>query len=59
MCACVYRDFPHDPEPEWEDENNIVQDMTLIGIVGIQDPVRPEVRVGVVIIGVWSVILPM
>ncbi|XP_072522097.1 plasma membrane calcium-transporting ATPase 2 isoform X1 [Salminus brasiliensis] len=41
---CVaYRDFPGDPEPHWEDENNIVSDLTAICVVGIEDPVRPEV----------------
>ncbi|XP_031424329.1 plasma membrane calcium-transporting ATPase 2 isoform X8 [Clupea harengus] len=41
---CVaYRDFPADPEPNWEDENNILSDLTAICVVGIEDPVRPEV----------------
>uniref|UniRef100_A0A8B9KCR1 Calcium-transporting ATPase n=1 Tax=Astyanax mexicanus TaxID=7994 RepID=A0A8B9KCR1_ASTMX len=41
---CVaYRDFPGNPEPQWEDENNIVSDLTAICVVGIEDPVRPEV----------------
>ncbi|KAK2874544.1 hypothetical protein Q8A67_021697 [Cirrhinus molitorella] len=41
---CVgYRDFPADPEPNWEDENNILADLTAICVVGIEDPVRPEV----------------
>ncbi|XP_059384884.1 plasma membrane calcium-transporting ATPase 2 isoform X2 [Carassius carassius] len=41
---CVaYRDFPADPEPNWEDENNILTDLTAICVVGIEDPVRPEV----------------
>jgi len=30
-------------EPDWEDEENIVRDLTCICIVGIEDPVRPEV----------------
>ncbi|CAI4224436.1 unnamed protein product [Auanema sp. JU1783] len=30
-------------EPDWENEELIVGDMTAITIVGIQDPVRPEV----------------
>ena len=30
-------------EPDWEDEDFIFKDMTLIGIAGIEDPVRPEV----------------
>ncbi|XP_051271181.1 plasma membrane calcium-transporting ATPase 2 isoform X8 [Dicentrarchus labrax] len=41
---CVaYRDFSGDPEPNWEDENNILSDLTAICVVGIEDPVRPEV----------------
>ena len=30
-------------EPDWEDEDYIFKDMTLIGVAGIEDPVRPEV----------------
>ncbi|XP_015124585.1 plasma membrane calcium-transporting ATPase 2 isoform X4 [Diachasma alloeum] len=30
-------------EPNWEDEENIVCNLTCLGIVGIEDPVRPEV----------------
>ncbi|KAJ8395341.1 hypothetical protein AAFF_G00033260 [Aldrovandia affinis] len=41
---CVaYRDFPADPEPDWENENNILSELTAICVVGIEDPVRPEV----------------
>lgn len=41
---CVaYRDFSADPEPHWDDENNILSDLTAICVVGIEDPVRPEV----------------
>ncbi|XP_041431053.1 plasma membrane calcium-transporting ATPase 3 isoform X1 [Xenopus laevis] len=41
---CIaYRDFPGVPEPEWDNENEIVGDLTCIGVVGIEDPVRPEV----------------
>ncbi|KAM7006997.1 plasma membrane calcium-transporting ATPase 2 isoform 5-T11 [Tautogolabrus adspersus] len=41
---CVgYRDFPGDPEPKWDDENAILSDLTAICVVGIEDPVRPEV----------------
>ncbi|KRX93408.1 Plasma membrane calcium-transporting ATPase 3 [Trichinella pseudospiralis] len=28
---------------DWDDENSVVKDLTCIAIVGIQDPVRPEV----------------
>ncbi|XP_075997570.1 plasma membrane calcium-transporting ATPase 2 isoform X8 [Genypterus blacodes] len=41
---CVaYRDFSGDPEPNWEDEGNILTDLVAICVVGIEDPVRPEV----------------
>ena len=32
-------------EPDWDDEESIVNDLTCIGIVGIQDPVRAEVSI--------------
>ena len=41
---CIaYRDFPAGKEPEWDNENEIVIDLTCISVVGIEDPVRPEV----------------
>lgn len=47
-----YRDFPPsdltgdiESVMNWDDEAAIVSNLTLIGIVGIQDPVRPEVSV--------------
>ncbi|XP_069822585.1 plasma membrane calcium-transporting ATPase 2 isoform X9 [Dendropsophus ebraccatus] len=41
---CIaYRDFPQSPEPDWDNENDIVTDLTCIAVVGIEDPVRPEV----------------
>ncbi|XP_068568418.1 plasma membrane calcium-transporting ATPase 2 isoform X4 [Cebidichthys violaceus] len=41
---CVaYRNFSGDPEPSWDDESNILNDLTAICVVGIEDPVRPEV----------------
>ncbi|KAM3844689.1 plasma membrane calcium-transporting ATPase 2 isoform 1-T1 [Vipera latastei] len=41
---CVgFRDFPNDPEPDWDNENDILTDLTCICVVGIEDPVRPEV----------------
>lgn len=52
--AVAYKDFvPHKAEehevlsegdPNWDDEDNIVRDLTCLCIVGIEDPVRPEVR---------------
>ena len=35
------RDFPS--EVDWDEEEAVVSEMVLLGIVGIQDPVRPEV----------------
>ncbi|XP_036957776.1 plasma membrane calcium-transporting ATPase 1-like isoform X1 [Acanthopagrus latus] len=42
---CVaYRDFPAEAgEPDWDSENDILGDLTCIAVVGIEDPVRPEV----------------
>ncbi|CAL8338670.1 unnamed protein product [Lota lota] len=41
---CVaYRDFPATPEPMWDDENFILNDLIAVSVVGIEDPVRPEV----------------
>lgn len=43
---CVaFRDFPaKDGEPNWDKENEILSDLTCIAVVGIEDPVRPEVH---------------
>uniref|UniRef100_A0A8C3APU4 Calcium-transporting ATPase n=1 Tax=Cyclopterus lumpus TaxID=8103 RepID=A0A8C3APU4_CYCLU len=41
---CIaYRDLPSDPEPEWETEAEILTELTCLSVVGIEDPVRPEV----------------
>uniref|UniRef100_A0A8C7PJP5 Calcium-transporting ATPase n=1 Tax=Oncorhynchus mykiss TaxID=8022 RepID=A0A8C7PJP5_ONCMY len=41
---CVaYKDLPASPEPDWENEAGIVSDLICITVVGIEDPVRPEV----------------
>lgn len=41
----AYRDFPvTDEEPNWDDEAHILTGLTCIAVVGIEDPVRPEVR---------------
>ena len=41
----AYRDFPAaDGEPDWDDEVQILTGLTCIAVVGIEDPVRPEVR---------------
>ncbi|TRY56127.1 hypothetical protein DNTS_015252 [Danionella cerebrum] len=40
----AYRDFPvSDGEPDWDNENDILTGLTCICVVGIEDPVRPEV----------------
>ncbi|XP_047519165.1 plasma membrane calcium-transporting ATPase 2 isoform X12 [Pieris napi] len=51
--SVAYRDFVPgkaeinqvhiDQEPNWEDEDNIVNNLTCLCVVGIEDPVRPEV----------------
>uniref|UniRef100_A0A3B3BYA2 ATPase plasma membrane Ca2+ transporting 3a n=1 Tax=Oryzias melastigma TaxID=30732 RepID=A0A3B3BYA2_ORYME len=41
---CIaYRDLSPNPEPDWENEAEIVTELTCISVVGIEDPVRPEV----------------
>jgi len=32
-----------DSAPDWDDEERIVSNLTCVCIVGIEDPVRPEV----------------
>lgn len=40
----AYRDFSaSDGEPDWDSENDILTGLTCICVVGIEDPVRPEV----------------
>ena len=39
----AYKDFPKDTTQDWEDELAVVSQLTCLGIVGIEDPVRPEV----------------
>ncbi|XP_043964867.1 plasma membrane calcium-transporting ATPase 1a isoform X2 [Gambusia affinis] len=40
----AYRDFPaSEGPPDWENENDILTGLTCICVVGIEDPVRPEV----------------
>ncbi|KAM6162820.1 plasma membrane calcium-transporting ATPase 2 isoform 9-T9 [Erethizon dorsatum] len=42
---CVaYRDFPSSPEPDWDNENDILNDLTCICVVGIEDPVPEAIR---------------
>lgn len=41
---CVaYRDLPKDPLPEWDNEAEIINNLVCVAVVGIEDPVRPEV----------------
>ncbi|XP_011605873.1 plasma membrane calcium-transporting ATPase 1-like [Takifugu rubripes] len=40
----AYRDFPaSEGEPDWDNEGHILSGLTCIAVVGIEDPVRPEV----------------
>uniref|UniRef100_A0A671KUX6 Calcium-transporting ATPase n=1 Tax=Sinocyclocheilus anshuiensis TaxID=1608454 RepID=A0A671KUX6_9TELE len=41
---CIaYRELPADPMPDWDNETDIVSNLICITVVGIEDPVRPEV----------------
>ena len=43
--SCVFSSFRKvhiDKEPNWDDEDNIVSNLTCLCIVGIEDPVRNE-----------------
>ncbi|XP_058860822.1 plasma membrane calcium-transporting ATPase 1-like isoform X1 [Acipenser ruthenus] len=40
ICLAM-RDF--ETEPDWDNENEILSNLTCIAVVGIEDPVRPEV----------------
>lgn len=42
ICVAV-REFQGE-EPNWDNEADILTDLTCICVVGIEDPVRPEVR---------------
>jgi Ca2+-transporting ATPase len=43
MLLC-YRDFESGEQlPEWDDPVNVEQELTVIALVGIEDPLRPEV----------------
>lgn len=49
----AYRDFPvADGEPDWDDEAQILTALTCISVVGIEDPVRPEVHQPCLCIGI-------
>ncbi|XP_028652547.2 plasma membrane calcium-transporting ATPase 4 isoform X1 [Erpetoichthys calabaricus] len=42
ICLAM-RDFTGETEPDWDNENEILSHLTCIAVVGIEDPVRPEV----------------
>ncbi|XP_056155670.1 plasma membrane calcium-transporting ATPase 3a [Lampris incognitus] len=39
----AYRDIPAVPEPDWDNEADILTNLVCIAVIGIEDPVRPEV----------------
>ena len=43
VCVHVCRDFPYCDAIIWDNESEVVSSLTFLAIVGIQDPVRPEV----------------
>ena len=44
-CFCLAGEASAESEPDWENEGEILSHLTCIGVVGIEDPVRPEVRI--------------
>jgi len=54
----IFTSFIHTGLPDWEDEDEIVSDLTCLAIVGIEDPVRPEVR-RLIIFTVHCVMFPL
>jgi len=40
---CLAGEASAESEPDWENEGEILSHLTCIGVVGIEDPVRPEV----------------
>lgn len=41
----AYKEFPtHEGVPDWDNESVILSNLVCIAVVGIEDPVRPEVR---------------
>ena len=43
VCFCLAGEASAESEPDWENEGEILSHLTCIGVVGIEDPVRPEV----------------
>ena len=46
-------------EPDWEKEDLLISNLTAICIVGIEDPVRPEVRIQTFLISNLTVVCIM
>lgn len=42
----AYRDFGAADQPDWDDEADVLTGLTCVAVVGIEDPVRPEVSGG-------------
>eukprot|EP00061_Rhincodon_typus_P017161 g45733.t1 len=38
----AFREFEVDSDVDWDNENDVLSDLTCIAVVGIEDPVRPE-----------------
>lgn len=53
ICVAM-RDFP--TEPDWDNEAEILNNLTCICVVGIEDPVRPEVRKMIFVIVAGSIV---
>lgn len=56
--ALAYKDYMYsaqsanqvqiEKEPTWEEEDLIISDLTCVCVVGIEDPVRPEVSIVII-----------
>jgi len=42
--------FEESREPDWNNESDVIQRLVCIAVVGIEDPVRPEVSLGMIAI---------
>lgn len=43
LVLLAYKDFDTIDNIDWKQENEIIRDLTCLGIFGIEDPIRPEV----------------
>lgn len=54
ICVCLAGDASAECDPDWDNEREILSHLTCIGVVGIEDPVRPEVGPTSISILIWD-----